>query len=257
MLAALFHTLSGLARTPMRAFLIATVGFVLFVAAVKLFAEPKTKGAATGQAATATLGGSEDDKALYALGVAVSQNITSFDFTPAELEQVKRGFTDGALGKTPQVDVQTYIPKLRELQGTRIAAAAKTALDKAATEPGANKLESGLIIKTVSEGTGPAPKATDTVKVHYHGTLPNGKVFDSSVQRGEPATFPLNGVIPCWTEGVQLMKVGGKSRLVCPSAIAYGDRGAPPDIGPGATLIFDVELLSIEPAAAGTGTPQQ
>jgi FKBP-type peptidyl-prolyl cis-trans isomerase FkpA len=82
--------------------------------------------------------------------------------------------------------------------------------------------------------------------VHSHRTLPNGKVFDSSVQRKEPATFPLKGVIPCWTEGLQLMKVGGKSKLVCPSAIAYGDRGAPPDIKPGATLVFEVELLAIE-----------
>lgn len=238
----------------MRAFLIATVGFALFVVAVKLFAEPKTKGTAAHQTGAAVVGGTEEGKALYALGVAVSQNIASFDFTAAELEQVKLGFTDGALGKTPQVDVQTYIPKLREMQGTRIAAAAKTALDKAAAEPGAKKLDSGLVITTISEGAGPAPKETDTVKVHYHGTLPSGKVFDSSVQRGEPATFPLNGVIPCWTEGVQLMKVGGKSRLVCPSAIAYGERGAPPDIGPGATLIFDVELLGIETAA---GAPRQ
>jgi len=235
----------------MRAFLIAAVGFVVFVAAVKLFAKEPAAGAAHPATAGATLTGSEDDKAFYALGVAVSQNITSFDFTPAELEKVKQGFTDGALGKTPQVDVATYIPRLRELQGERIAAAAKVALDKAAAEPGAKRLESGLIITTEKEGTGPSPKATDTVKVHYHGTLPNGKVFDSSVDRGEPATFPLNGVIPCWTEGVQLMKVGGKSKLVCPAAIAYGDRGAPPDIGPGATLIFDVELLGIEtPPAA-------
>ena len=236
----------------MRAFLIATVGFVIFVVAVKLFAtEPKAGGSATTAAATAPLSGSDDDKAFYALGVAVSQNIASFNFTPAELEKVKQGFTDGALGKPSQVDIQTYIPRLRELQQTRVAAVAKDALDKAAGEPGAKRLESGLIITTVKEGSGPAPKATDTVKVHYHGTLPNGKVFDSSVQRGEPATFPLNGVIPCWTEGVQLMKVGGKSKLVCPANIAYGDRGAPPDIGPGATLIFDVELLAIEaPAAA-------
>ena len=234
----------------MRAFLIATVGFVLFVAAVKLFAtEPKTQGAAT-QAAGAPLSGSDDDKALYALGIAVSQNIASFGFTAAELDKVKQGFTDGAMGKPSQVDVQTYIPRLREMQATRIASVAKGVLDKAAAEPGAKRLESGLIITTVNEGTGPAPKATDTVKVHYHGTLPSGKVFDSSVERGEPATFPLNGVIPCWTEGVQQMKVGGKSKLVCPAAIAYGDRGAPPDIGPGATLIFDVELLGIEPAAA-------
>jgi FKBP-type peptidyl-prolyl cis-trans isomerase len=234
----------------MRAFLIALVGFLVFVAAVKFFAkEPAAHVAATPAASSAP--GSEDDKAFYALGVAVSQNIASFNFTPAELEKVKQGFSDGALGKKPAVDVQTYIPRLRELQTERVAAVAKGALDKAAAEPGAKRLESGLIITTVKEGTGPSPKATDTVKVHYHGTLPNGTVFDSSVDRGEPATFPLNGVIPCWTEGVQQMKVGGKSKLVCPAAIAYGDRGAPPTIGPGATLIFDVELLGIEaPAAA-------
>jgi FKBP-type peptidyl-prolyl cis-trans isomerase len=87
------------------------------------------------------------------------------------------------------------------------------------------------------------------VKVHYHGTLLDGSVFDSSVDRGEPVTFPLNGVIPCWTEGLQLMKVGEKAKLVCPSEIAYGDTGAPPRIKPGATLVFDVELLGIEPAA--------
>jgi FKBP-type peptidyl-prolyl cis-trans isomerase FkpA len=234
----------------MRAFIIATIGFVLFVVAVKLFAtEPKAKGTAA-QSSGAPLSGSEDDKAFYALGVAVSQNIASFDFTPAELDKVKQGFADGATGQEPKVDLQTYIPRLREIQTTRIAAAAKTALDKAAAEPGAKRMESGLIITTVQEGTGPTPQATDTVKVHYHGTLPNGKVFDSSVERNEPATFPLNGVIPCWTEGVQQIKVGGKSKLVCPAAIAYGDRGAPPDIGPGATLIFDVELLGIEPAPA-------
>src|SRR5687768_4718252 len=235
----------------MKAFIIAAIGFVLFVGAVKLFAkEPNTAKGTPAQAA-ATLGTTEDQKAFYALGVAVSQSIASFNLTQEELAQVQLGFSDGALGKTPQVDVQTYIPKLRELQSTRVAAVGKAALDKAATEPGAKRTESGLIYTTKSEGTGPQPKSTDTVKVHYHGTLPNGKVFDSSVERGEPATFPLNGVIPCWTEGVQLMKVGGKSRLVCPASIAYGDRGAPPDIGPGATLVFDVELLGIEtPAAA-------
>lgn len=239
----------------MRAFLIAAVGFLVFVAAVKLYAK-EPKAAAAGAATTsAPLAGSEDDKAFYALGVAVSQNIASFNFTPAELEKVKQGFTDGALGKPSQVDVQNYIPRLRELQGQRVAAVAKVALDKAAAEPGAKRLDSGLIIKTEKEGTGASPKATDTVKVHYHGTLPNGKVFDSSVERGEPATFPLNGVIPCWTEGVQQMKVGGKSKLVCPAAIAYGDRGAPPDIGPGATLIFNVELLAIEAAPAGEPAP--
>jgi len=119
-------------------------------------------------------------------------------------------------------------------------------LAKAAAVKGAKKTASGLVYLSIKEGKGPSPKATDTVKVHYHGTLTNGKVFDSSVQRKEPATFPLNGVIPCWTEGLQLMKVGGKSKLVCPAEIAYGDRGAPPIIPPGATLVFEVQLLAIE-----------
>ena len=104
-----------------------------------------------------------------------------------------------------------------------------------------------MVITTLKPGTGPSPKATDKVKVHYHGTLTDGTVFDSSVQRGQPATFALNSVIKCWTEGVQQMKVGGKSRLVCPADVAYGDRGAPPRIKPGATLVFEVELLEIVP----------
>jgi FKBP-type peptidyl-prolyl cis-trans isomerase FkpA/FKBP-type peptidyl-prolyl cis-trans isomerase FklB len=118
-------------------------------------------------------------------------------------------------------------------------------LDKAAAEKGATKTASGLVITTLKAGTGESPKATDKVKVHYHGTLIDGTVFDSSVQRKEPATFALNQVIPCWTEGVQRMKVGGKSRLVCPPEIAYGDRGAGGRIRPGSTLVFVVELLEI------------
>ena len=101
------------------------------------------------------------------------------------------------------------------------------------------------VVKTIKEGSGPKPAATDKVKVHYQGTLTDGTVFDSSIKRGEPATFPLNGVIKCWTEGLQEVKVGGKARLVCPANIAYGDRGSPPTIKPGATLVFDVELLEI------------
>jgi len=200
----------------------------------------------------------EEDKTLYALGSALGRNIASFDLTEAELEQVKAGISDAALHKEPKLDPTTYFPKIQELQNQRVAAASELEkkageeyLTKAAAEKGAQKTGSGLVYSVITEGTGPSPKASDTVKVHYHGTLPNGKVFDSSVERKEPATFPLDGVIPCWTEGVQLMKVGGKSRLVCPSSIAYGDRGAPPDIKPGATLVFEVELLAIEtPAAA-------
>ena len=117
--------------------------------------------------------------------------------------------------------------------------------DKAAAEEGATKTESGAIVIPISEGTGPMPTAGDTVKVHYHGTLIDGSVFDSSVDRKTPATFPLNGVIKCWTEGLQKIKVGGKARLVCPADVAYGERGSPPRIKPGATLVFEVELLEI------------
>src|SRR5204862_253249 len=110
---------------------------------------------------------------------------------------------------------------------------------------GAKKTDSGLVYTELKAGRGDAPKTTDTVKVHYTGTLTDGTVFDSSVQRGEPATFPLNGVIKCWTEGLQMMKVGGKAKLVCPSDIAYGDQGRPPQIGPGAPLVFEAELVEV------------
>ena len=104
---------------------------------------------------------------------------------------------------------------------------------------------SGLIYQSLKEGTGASPAATDTVKVHYRGTFPDtGKEFDSSYKRGEPTEFPLNGVIPCWTEGVQKLKVGGKAKLTCPSAIAYGRAGAGNDIPPNTTLVFEVELLA-------------
>jgi FKBP-type peptidyl-prolyl cis-trans isomerase FkpA len=123
-------------------------------------------------------------------------------------------------------------------------------VDKAAAEPGASKLPSGLVYTSLSEGTGASPGATDIVKAHYHGTLTDGTVFDSSVKRGQPLEFSLSGVIPCWTEGVQKMKVGGKAKLVCPSSIAYGDAGRPPTIPGGATLVFEVELLEVKPQAA-------
>jgi FKBP-type peptidyl-prolyl cis-trans isomerase FkpA len=104
---------------------------------------------------------------------------------------------------------------------------------------------SGLVYESLKEGSGEAPKATDTVKVHYRGTFPDGKEFDSSYKRGEPTEFPLNRVIPCWTEGVQRMKPGGKAKLVCPPSIAYGARGAGGVIPPNATLHFEVELVSV------------
>lgn len=118
-------------------------------------------------------------------------------------------------------------------------------LAAAAKEAGAQVTKSGLVYRSLKDGAGNHPAAKDRVKVHYKGSFPDGKEFDSSYKRGEPTEFPLNGVIPCWTEGVQLMKPGGKARLTCPSAIAYGQRGAGGVIPPNATLVFEVELLGI------------
>jgi len=200
----------------------------------------------------------DEQKTLYTLGLAVSQGLSNFNLSEAELEMVKTGISDGVLKRAPKVNPQEYMPKVQQLQQTRMAAGAEVEkkagtdfLAKAAAEKGASKTTSGLVFSTIKAGSGASPKATDTVKVNYHGTLIDGTVFDSSVQRGQPATFPLNQVIPCWTEGVQKMKVGEKARLVCPSQIAYGDRGAPPKIKPGATLIFEVELLGIETPTEG------
>jgi FKBP-type peptidyl-prolyl cis-trans isomerase FkpA/FKBP-type peptidyl-prolyl cis-trans isomerase FklB len=220
---------------------------LLFASAAPTFAaEPKT----------------EEEKTLYALGLAISQNLAQFSLSEAELKMVEQGMADGVLNKPRKVELQTYAPKLQELQRTRVTAsaanekkAAQPYLAKAAGEKDAKKLPSGVIVTTLKPGTGATPAATDKVKVHYHGTLIDGTVFDSSVQRGEPVTFPLNQVVPCWTEGVQQMKVGGKSRLVCPAETAYGDRGAPPRIKPGATLVFEVELLDIVKDGAATPAP--
>ena len=204
-----------------------------------------------GHAAAADLA-NDEQKTLYAIGVALSQSVHGFSLTEAELEIVKAGLADGVLKRPLKVDMQTYGPKIEVMGKARGAAVAEKEkkagaafLAKAAAEAGVKKTASGAIVKTVKEGNGPSPAATDKVKVHYHGTLVDGTVFDSSVKRGQPVTFPLGNVIKCWTEGLQQMKVGGKSRLICPADIAYGERGSPPIIRPGATLIFEVELLEI------------
>jgi len=144
------------------------------------------------------------------------------------------------LGELAQVRMQKATDKQKEL--------AKPFLEKAAKEAGVKKTASGLIYKEIKAGTGAQARATDIVKVHYVGTLIDGKEFDSSVKRGQPAELPLSQVFPCWTEGVSMMKVGGKSKLICPSEIAYGDRGRPPVIPGGATLVFEVELLDVKNA---------
>ncbi len=125
------------------------------------------------------------------------------------------------------------------------AGAAAAADAKPAKEPGAVVTKTGLVYRSLKDGTGESPSASDTVRVHYRGTFPDGREFDSSYSRGQPAQFPLNRVIPCWTEGVQRMKVGGKAKLTCPPSIAYGARVAGGVIPPNATLVFDIELLEV------------
>jgi FKBP-type peptidyl-prolyl cis-trans isomerase FkpA/FKBP-type peptidyl-prolyl cis-trans isomerase FklB len=194
----------------------------------------------------------EDQKTLYALGLALSSNLAVFNLTAEELDMVKAGMTDGCLKKTPKVELNTYGPKIDTMAQARIAAGAEVEkknsaafLQKAAAEPGAQKTTTGMIYKVITPGTGESPKATDKVKVNYEGTLIDGTVFDSSIKRGTPQEVNMTQVIPCWVEALQLMKVGGKSKIVCPSEIGYGDRGRGAAIKPGATLVFEIELLEI------------
>jgi FKBP-type peptidyl-prolyl cis-trans isomerase FkpA len=195
---------------------------------------------------------SDQDKTLYALGVAIGTNVQEFALTPAELAVVEAGIDDAVTGNDSRVDMQVYGPKIQQLADARASAAAtqekqasSAFLAQMAKEDGAEQTESGLVYIPIAAGTGASPTATDTVRVHYHGTLRDGTVFDSSVQRGEPVSLALNQVIPCWTEGLQMMKVGGKSKLVCPSDLAYGDSGQGPIPG-GAALVFEIQLLGIE-----------
>jgi FKBP-type peptidyl-prolyl cis-trans isomerase FkpA len=194
----------------------------------------------------------DEQKTFYALGLAISQSLGSFSLSESELDLVKSGIADGVLKKAPKVDLQTFGPKIQQLQQARasvVAEAEKKAgasfLAKAAAESGAKKTESGAIITTIKEGNGATPKVMDTVKMHYLGTLIDGTVFDNSAKLGEPATIRLNEMSKCWVEGMQQMKVGSKSKLVCPSNLAYRDKGLPPLIKPGATLVFEIELLEI------------
>ncbi|MBX5483413.1 MAG: FKBP-type peptidyl-prolyl cis-trans isomerase [Myxococcaceae bacterium] len=195
----------------------------------------------------------DDEKALYALGYSIGQD---FQLSKSELEIVRKALADGSSGAKAAVDIDTYGPKIRDVARARAEAKAKSEAPKnkaagkafaakAAKEKGAQVEKSGLVFVPIKEGTGAQPKATDTVKVHYRGTLIDGTEFDSSYKRNSPAEFGLNQVIPCWTEGLQKMKVGGKAKLVCPADIAYGDMGRP-SIPPGATLVFEVELLDVK-----------
>jgi len=197
----------------------------------------------------------EDQKTLYAIGQAVVRSLEVFTLSPTEFEIVKQGITESYEGKKSDVDSAVYTLKVQELAKARRKAAGERQLvagmeylEKAAKENRAIKTESGMVYIQINEGKGASPKASDIVKVNYRGTLIDGKEFDSSYKRGSPLEFKLDNVIKCWTEGVQKMKPGGKARLVCPANLAYGDNGVGEQILPGATLVFEVDLLEFKPS---------
>ncbi len=234
----------------------ALLAAVVATAAACQSQEQKKDGSkAAGGAAAMT----EDEKTIYVIGLRIGGQAKVLHLSPTEVEALKRGVADAASGNKPEVDPEAYGPKVQPFAQARMQKAAEANAsvapaqkqkggefaETAAKEPGAVKTASGLVFRSLSPGTGKSPVATDTVKVHYRGTFTDGTEFDSSIKRGEPVDFVLNGVIPCWTEGVQKMKVGEKARLVCPSSTAYGDQGTP-NIPGGATLVFEVELLAIK-----------
>ena len=196
------------------------------------------------------------EKVSYGIGLGFAKNLAR-QGVEADLTWLTKGIQDGLskdakplLTDKEARDAMVAFEKERRekssAQGEKNKAEGEKFLAANKKKTGVKTTSSGLQYQVIKEGKGATPKATDKVKVHYHGTLLNGKVFDSSVERGEPISFPLNGVIKGWTEGLQLMKVGGKTKFFIPSDLAYGARGAGGDIGPNSTLIFEVELLDIE-----------
>ena len=196
---------------------------------------------------------SEDEKTFYSIGYRWASKLKMFNLSDGEIKAILKGVTASVKGDKAELDVQAYSSKVSTMLQSRMVSASTT------NEVGkkyithylkkntkAKQTKSGLVYETLKEGTGKSPKATDTVEVHYHGTLINGTVFDSSVQRNKKIEFPLNRVIKGWTEGLQLIKEGGKIKLIIPSELAYGDNGFPPKIPGGATLIFEVELFKVK-----------
>lgn len=192
------------------------------------------------------------EKFSYAIGLSLASNLLQSGINKVELESLFEAISDVMTGKQPQISpqeanqvIETYFKDRQANEGAKNAKEGEEFLAKNKLENGVVVLASGLQYKILAEGTGSKPKASDKVKCHYHGTLIDGTVFDSSVQRGAPAEFPVNGVIKGWVEALQMMPVGSKWRLFIPSHLAYGDQGAGGSIGPKATLVFDVELIDI------------
>ena len=192
------------------------------------------------------------DTTSYSLGIVLSQNLKSQGFDSIDASSLAKGFEDGLSGKgtvSPEQAnqyIQQHLRKAAEAAGAEARKDGEAFLAENGKRPEVTTTASGLQYEVLKEGTGAFPSATETVRVHYHGTLTDGKVFDSSVERGETIEFPLNRVIRGWTEGVQLMKEGAKYRFFIPYDLAYGEQGSPPAIPPYATLIFDVELFEVK-----------
>lgn len=195
----------------------------------------------------------DNDKTFYTMGIMLGSNLQRLNLNDRELAALSKGLRDASKGTKPEVEISAFQPKIQEMFKSRmqkVAEEQKKTGDKFLSdfkkEKDVKVTESGLAYKVMKDGKGAAPKATDTVEVHYHGTLIDGTVFDSSVERGQTVSFPLNRVIKGWTEGLQLMKEGAKYKFVIPAELAYGDAGAPPKIPGGATLIFEVELFKVK-----------
>ncbi|HTT07082.1 MAG TPA: FKBP-type peptidyl-prolyl cis-trans isomerase [Steroidobacteraceae bacterium] len=227
--------------------------------------EPASGHAHHAASAGSAAGAADNDSAqMHALGLLLSRQLGSFQLSDRELRAVLAGISDGVHHPETVKTAQRYVAQLQALERTRGQAQAQqeekagTAfLSKVSALPHARTTSSGLVFIPMQAGTGPNPKIGDQVRVQYTGRLADGTVFDSSAQHGGAVNFPLGHVIPCWDEGLQLMKVGGSARIVCPAKLAYGDRGVGDVIKPGATLDFEVHLLGVLPPApaAAPGAP--
>jgi FKBP-type peptidyl-prolyl cis-trans isomerase len=194
----------------------------------------------------------EEQKTLYAIGLALARSLQVFSLSPGEFALVSKGFADGHAGSKTDVDPAAYNDKVQELArvrrlalGERTAQAGREYLEKFVKETGAEKTASGMAFVSLREGSGIVPKRFDNVRVHYRGMLTDGKEFENTYQLGKPLEIGLDSAIPCWVEGLMKMKLGGRAKLVCPASLAYGEAGAGDHILPGATLIFEIELLGI------------
>ncbi len=194
----------------------------------------------------------DEEKTLYAIGLSIARDLAVFNLSPAEFKTVQQGVSDGFAGK-PAVEVGEYQKKVQELataprkeQGRKAAVADKAFVEKAAQAEGVVKTDSGLIFQLLSEGSGPKPGPKDMVKVHYRAMLTDGREFGNTYTKKEPIDIKMDGVIKCWSEGLQMMKAGSKARWICPPELAYGETGVGDTILPYATLVFEVQLLEVK-----------